>query len=68
MHNTTASELTPEQQLAQIAAILARGAVRYTQSRRHNDLCSPQESSKSSEESLEVTANSSLSVSRRPGI
>jgi hypothetical protein len=68
MHNTNASELTPEQQLAQIAAILARGVVRYTRNRRHNASWPPQESSKSSLDRLDVTKEPRLSVSRHPGI
>jgi hypothetical protein len=68
MHNTIASELTPEQQLAQIAAIFARGVVRHTRNRRLNESCPLRESSKSSEESLEVCEKPRLSVSQRPGI
>jgi hypothetical protein len=37
MPKATDPLLTPEHQLAQIAAILARGVVRYARSRRHNE-------------------------------
>jgi hypothetical protein len=68
MPKTTAPELTPEQQLAQIAAIFARGVVRYAQTVRRNSSVFPQEVSESAQAGLEVGEKSRLSGSRRHGI
>jgi hypothetical protein len=61
------SELTPQQRLIQVAALLARGVVRLKQSRtRYAD---PAERVvESAEESLEVAADSRLSGTRRDGV
>ena len=61
-------ELTAEQRLAQIAAILARGAVRYHQRLRRSESRPEKELPNSSPDRLEVPGNPRLSVSRRFGV
>ncbi len=65
-------ELTPEERLHRLAAILARGVRRYhqTQKRQHPSLRgnSSEKLSKSSPAGLEVPETTVLSVSRRFGV
>lgn len=65
--NKPASEVTPEQQLAQVAAILARGVLRLKQTARRDENLPSKVVPESSQEALEVGENPRLSGSRRFG-
>jgi len=68
MHKHPPSELTPEQQLAQIASILARGVALKRKSARGNEPAAPKEVPQSAQSDLEVDNKPRLSGSRRLGI
>jgi hypothetical protein len=68
MHKSAPPILSPDHQLAHIAAILARGVVRHARSRRHDESLVPEKLSDSSQDGLEVGEKSRLSGSRRHGI
>jgi hypothetical protein len=55
--------LTPQQRLAQVAAIFARGVARLRES---TDKSPPENLGESRQPDLEVVSESRLSVSRRP--
>jgi len=61
--STVPLPLTPQQRLAQIAAIFARGVARI---RDAADKLPPQNPGESRQPDLEVASESRLSVSRRP--
>ncbi len=63
-----ASELTPDERLKQIAAILARGVRRYHLQLRRSESCTEKEVPRSSANGLEVGDDPRLSVSRRIGV
>jgi hypothetical protein len=64
---TQQSELTPQQRMAQVAAILARGVLRLKQDASRVPASPPEEVPEASKEDLESGANPRLSVSRRYG-
>jgi len=61
------SELTPQQRMAQVAAILARGVLRLKQAALRVPSASDEEVPESPEEGLESGADPRLSGSRRYG-
>jgi hypothetical protein len=65
--STDHSELTPQQRMAQVAAILARGVLRLKQAALRAPSASDEEVPESPEEGLESGANPRLSGSRRYG-
>ncbi len=67
MPDSATSELTADQRLQQLAAILARGVRRYHQRLRRSE-SRPEETPKSSPDGLEVPGDSRLSGSRRFGV
>ena len=67
MPKTLLSKLTPDQRFNQIAAILAKGVVRYQRSVRRSESGPDEESRESSLGGLEVPGETRLSVSRRIG-
>ena len=67
MPNSPPTELTPEQRFKQVAAILAKGVVRYQRSVRCSESRPDEESPESSPGGLEVPGETRLSVSRRIG-
>jgi len=64
---THSCELTPEQRLAHVAAILATGALRLKQSTIRDQSSEFEEKPESPQEGLESGANPRLSGSRRSG-
>ena len=65
--STDHSELTPQQRMAQVAAILARGVLRLKQAALRVPSASDEEVSETPEEGLESGADPRLSGSRRYG-
>jgi hypothetical protein len=61
------SELTPQQRMAQVAAILARGVLRLKQAALRVPSASDEEVPETPEEDLESGADPRLSGSRRYG-
>lgn len=68
MAESSHSELTPDQRLQQLAAILARGARRYCNRLRRSESRSEKEAPDSSQKGLEVLGDLRLSGSRRSGV
>lgn len=68
MVDASFSELTADQRLKQVAAILARGVRRYHRRLRRSESRPEKEVPESSPAGLEVPANPRLSVSRRIGV
>lgn len=64
MPQTTTVEITPEQRFQHIAAILAKGVIRFQQRIRHSELTVRKEAFESSPTGLEVLGETRLSVSR----
>ena len=62
------SELTPDQRLHQLAAILARGVQRYHRRLRRSESHPEKEVPESGTNGLEVHGDPRLSVSRRIGV
>ncbi|GIW81343.1 MAG: hypothetical protein KatS3mg105_3502 [Gemmatales bacterium] len=62
------TDMTPEQRLKRLAAILARGVRRYHRRLRRSESRPEKEVSESSPAGLEVPGNPRLSVSRRFGV
>ena len=67
MQKPSTSELTPEQRMAQVAAILARGVLRCKQAARGCEPPPANEVLESSQDCLELGENPRLSVSQRHG-
>jgi hypothetical protein len=68
MVDSSFSELTAEQRLKQVAAILARGVCRYHRRLRRSESRPEKEVPESSPAGLEVPGHPRLSVSRRIGV
>ena len=68
MVDASFSELTVDQRLKQVAAILARGVRRYHRRLRRSESRPEKEAPESSPAGLEVPGNPRLSVSRRIGV
>jgi hypothetical protein len=68
MGDLSFSELTAEQRLKRVAAILARGVRRYHRRLRRSESRPEKEVPKSSPAGLEVPGNPRLSESRRIGV
>lgn len=62
------SELTPQQRMAQVAAILARGVLRLKQAALRVQTAAEEEVLETPEEGLESGADPRLSGSRRYGV
>lgn len=60
-------ELTPEERLQQVAAILAQGVIRHQRLARRSECPPEKDFSESSPGGLEVSGDPRLSVSRRIG-
>ena len=67
MPKSPPTKLTPEQRFKQVAAILAKGVVRYQRSVLRSESGPDEESRESSLGGLEVPGETRLSVSRRIG-
>jgi hypothetical protein len=65
--STPHSELTPQQRLAQVAAILAQGVLRLKLAALRDQTSPPEEVPESPQDGLESGANPRLSGSRRFG-
>ena len=65
MPKSPPTELTPDQRFKQVAAILAKGVVRYQRLVLRNESQSDEETPESSPGGLEVPGETRLSVSRR---
>jgi len=68
MAESSQPELTSEQRLQQLAAILARGVCRYCNRLRRSESHPEKEVPESSPTGLEVHGDPRLSGSRRPGV
>ena len=68
MVDSSFSELTADQRLKQLAAMLARGVRRYHRRLRRSELLPEKEVPEFSPDGLEVPGNPRLSVSRRIGV
>lgn len=64
---TSLLELTPEQRMTQIAAILAQGALRLKQAAQRNQVSPSEEVRESSQDCLDPGADPRLSGSPCPG-
>ena len=67
MPKSPLTELAPDQRFKQIAAILAKGVIRYQRSVLRSESRPDEESPESSPDALEVPCETRLSVSRRIG-